>query len=93
MLLEVSFRGLGQDSDPSEYPAPTGAVAASSLPGRPATAAGVLPWARGCQARGLPRIASGDPLHDPYGGLDAKSRPQGTVFGGAAPLAKPVKLI
>ena len=30
-------------------------------------------------------------LHDPYGGLealDAESRPQGTVFGGAAPIAK-----
>ena len=30
----------------------------------------------------------GGPLHDPYGGLDAESRPQGTVFGGAAPIAK-----
>ena len=29
---------------------------------------------------------------DPYGGLDAKSRPPGAVFGGAAPLAKPVKI-
>ncbi len=33
----------------------------------------------------------GDPLYDPYGGLDAESLPQGTVFGGAAPLAKPAK--
>ena len=30
----------------------------------------------------------GGPLHDPYGGLDAESRPQGTGFGGAAPIAK-----
>ena len=33
-----------------------------------------------------------DPLHDPYGGLDAEFRPPGTVFGGAAPLAKPDKI-
>jgi hypothetical protein len=33
----------------------------------------------------------GEPLHDPYGGLDPKSQPQRTVFGGAAPLAKLVK--
>ena len=38
-----------------------------------------------------PRL--GDPLHDPFGGLDAESLPQWTVFGGAAPLAKPVKSI
>ena len=37
-----------------------------------------------------PRL--GSPLHDPYVGLDAESRPPGTVFGGAAPLAKPVKI-
>ena len=59
-------------------------VAVSSLSGRSAAAAVMLPWAR-------PRL--GDPLRDPYGGLDAESRPQGTVFGGAAPLAKPVKSI
>ena len=35
----------------------------------------------------------GGPLHDPYGGLDAESRPQGTVSGGAAPIAKPDNLI
>ncbi len=32
---------------PCEAPAPTGAVAVSSLPGQPATAAGMLPWALG----------------------------------------------
>ncbi len=32
---------------PCEAPAPTGAGAVSSLPGRPAAAAGMLPWARG----------------------------------------------
>ena len=37
-----------------------------------------------------PRL--GSPLHDPYDGLDAESRPPGTVFGGAAPLTKPVKI-
>ena len=34
----------------------------------------------------------GSPLHDPYGGQDAESRPPGTVFGGAAPLANPGKI-
>ena len=38
-----------------------------------------------------PRL--GGPLHDPYGGLDAESRPQGPVSDGAEPLAKPVKSI
>jgi hypothetical protein len=33
----------------------------------------------------------GEPLHDPYGGLHPESQPQRTFFGGAAPLAKPVK--
>jgi hypothetical protein len=39
-----------------------------------------------------PRL--GDPLHDQYSGLDAKSRssqPQGAVSGGDAPLAKQIK--
>ncbi len=58
-------------------------VAVSSLSGRPAAAAGMLPLG--------PRL--GDPLHDPYGGLDAETRPQGTVFGGAEPVSKPVKSI
>ena len=34
----------------------------------------------------------GGPLHDPYGGQDAESQSQGTVFGGAVPIAKPVKI-
>jgi hypothetical protein len=36
-----------------------------------------------------PRLC--DHLHDPCGGLHAESQPLETVFGGAAPLAKPVK--
>ena len=34
----------------------------------------------------------GGPLHDLYGGLDAESQRQGTVFGGAALIAKPDKI-
>jgi len=36
-----------------------------------------------------PRLC--DPLHDPRGGLHADYQPRGTVVGGAARLAKPVK--
>ena len=50
----------------------------------------VRPTCHGCWEAAMgPRL--GSPLHDPYDGLDAESRPPGTVFGGAAPLTKPVK--
>ena len=49
------------------------------------------PTCHGCwEAVMGPRL--GSPLHDPYDGLDAESLPLGTVFGGAAPLTKPVKI-
>jgi hypothetical protein len=51
----------------------------------------VRPTCHGCWEAAMgPRL--GSPLHDPYDGLDAESRPPGTVFGGAAPLTKPVKI-
>ena len=49
------------------------------------------PTCHGCWEAAMgPRL--GSPLHDPYDGLDAEYRPPGTVFGGAAPLTKPVKI-
>jgi hypothetical protein len=43
---------------PCEAPAPTGAVAVFSLPGQPAAAAGMLPWARGFAILYTTRVAA-----------------------------------
>jgi hypothetical protein len=43
------FWASGDHFWPSKAPAPTGSVAVSSLSGRPAAAAGMLPWARGLE--------------------------------------------
>jgi hypothetical protein len=43
---------------PCEAPAPAGAVAVSSLPGQPAAAAGMLPWARGFAILYTTRVAA-----------------------------------